>query len=151
LFQFKRDDQEAMWYNLSNAENNIWFKLIRVNKNNCLLTLFLTSFFLVAVSKGQTDYSNMDNWAFHPNKPGTLSDGFNLNIVVIDENLSTTSIVQVTNNSMKVWMYSISQGRFSIPKIWKASKASIDGGKLLESKEMISVLYSKLKPQRTLQ
>jgi len=52
---------------------------------------------------------------------------------------------------MKVWMYSISQGRFSIPKIWKASKASIDGGKLLESKEMISVLYSKLKPQRTLQ
>jgi len=138
-----------MWYNLSNAENNIWFKLIMVNKNNCLLTLFL-SFFLVSVSKGQTDYSNMDNWAFHPNKPGTLIDGFNLNIAVIDENLSTTSIVQVTNNAIKVLMYSISQNRFSIPKIWKASKASVDGGKLLESKEMISVLHSKLKPQRTL-
>ena len=92
----------------------------------------------------------MDNWAFHPNKPGTLIDGFNLNIAVIDENLSTTSIVQVTNNAIKVYMYSISQGRFSIPEIWKASKASVDGGKLLESKEMISVLYSKLKPQRTL-
>lgn len=44
-----------------------------------------------------------------------------------------------------LWMYSVSQGKFSITKLWKANKASIDGGKLIESKEIIIDLYNKLK------
>lgn len=48
----------------------------------------------------QLDYSNMTNWAFHPSKLGTLIDGFNLNIAVIDENLNTTSVISNTNNAM---------------------------------------------------
>ena len=43
-----------------------------------------------------------------------------------------------------LWMYSVSQGKFSIPKLWIASKASIEGGKLIESKETIIDLRNKL-------
>ena len=43
-----------------------------------------------------------------------------------------------------LWMYSISQGYFSIPKIWTANKASIEGGKLIERKEIINDLHRKL-------
>lgn len=43
-----------------------------------------------------------------------------------------------------IWMYSVSQGRFSIPKIWKAKKASISGYKLVESKDVIEGLYKKM-------
>ncbi|MCZ8197590.1 MAG: DUF3089 domain-containing protein [Flavobacterium sp.] len=42
----------------------------------------------------------MSNWAFHPNKTGTLLDGFNIDIAVIDKNLNTTTVIQNTNNSM---------------------------------------------------
>ncbi|HQT22501.1 MAG: hypothetical protein B7X86_16260 [Sphingobacteriales bacterium 17-39-43] len=42
------------------------------------------------------------------------------------------------------WMYSVAKGHFAIPKLWKANKAQIDGGKLLEKKEMIKLLYEKL-------
>lgn len=34
-----------------------------------------------------TDYSDMANWAYHPNKSGTLIDSYNLDIAVIDEKL----------------------------------------------------------------
>ncbi|SFH98090.1 hypothetical protein [Halpernia frigidisoli] len=44
-----------------------------------------------------------------------------------------------------IWMYSISRGKFSIPKLWKAKKASITGIKLIESKKQIEELYEKLK------
>lgn len=43
-----------------------------------------------------------------------------------------------------IWMYSISQGRFSLPKIWKAKKANISGSKLIENKDIIESLYKKL-------
>ncbi|MEO5947546.1 MAG: hypothetical protein ABIP79_12070 [Chitinophagaceae bacterium] len=43
-----------------------------------------------------------------------------------------------------IWMYSISQGHFSIPKIWTANKASIEGLKLAENKDMIFELHRKL-------
>ncbi|MBK9254718.1 MAG: hypothetical protein IPM42_04460 [Saprospiraceae bacterium] len=43
-----------------------------------------------------------------------------------------------------VWMYSVSQGRFSVPKIWDVKKASISGGKLLERKDVIEGLYKKM-------
>lgn len=43
-----------------------------------------------------------------------------------------------------IWMYSISQGHFSMPKIWTAKKASIEGGKLVENKEIIKELHTKM-------
>ena len=46
------------------------------------------------------------------------------------------------------WMYSLSQGKLSIPKIWNAQKASITGIKLVESKNRLEVLYDKMKIQR---
>lgn len=48
----------------------------------------------------QLDYNNMDNWAFHPAKSGTLIDGYNLDIAVVDKDLNTTSTIPTVNNSM---------------------------------------------------
>ncbi len=47
------------------------------------------------------------------------------------------------------WMYSLSQGKLSIPKIWNAKKASISGAKLIESKKVIEELYHKMKRKST--
>jgi hypothetical protein len=47
------------------------------------------------------------------------------------------------------WMYSLSQGKFSIPKIWNAKKAKISGAKLIESKKLIEELYEKLRRKTT--
>ncbi|MBK7809785.1 MAG: hypothetical protein IPI50_00875 [Saprospiraceae bacterium] len=44
-----------------------------------------------------------------------------------------------------IWMYSLSQGKLSIPKLWNAKKASISGTKLIESKKVIEDLYDKMK------
>ena len=43
-----------------------------------------------------------------------------------------------------VWMYSLSQGKWTIPKVWKAKKVQITGQKLLENKGQLEVLYEKL-------
>jgi hypothetical protein len=43
-----------------------------------------------------------------------------------------------------IWMYSISKGYFSIPKIWIASKASIKGENLVDKKDIIKELHRKL-------
>ncbi len=48
-----------------------------------------------------------------------------------------------------IWMYSFSQGKLSIPKLWKAKKASISGAKLIESKKVIEDLYNKMKRRTT--
>jgi hypothetical protein len=48
-----------------------------------------------------------------------------------------------------IWMYSLSQGRLSIPKLWKANKASISGSKLMESKDAIDGLYIKISSKIT--
>ncbi len=42
------------------------------------------------------------------------------------------------------WMYSLSKGRFSIPKLWNAKKASISGAALIENKAFILELHKKL-------
>ncbi|MFN3137534.1 MAG: DUF3089 domain-containing protein [Allomuricauda sp.] len=47
-----------------------------------------------------TDYSNMDNWAFHPNKTGTLFDDYDLNIAVVGEDLNVETVINNTNNAM---------------------------------------------------
>jgi hypothetical protein len=36
-----------------------------------------------------------------------------------------------------IWMYSLSQGKLTIPKIWNAKKASISGNKLIEGKKLL--------------
>ena len=41
-------------------------------------------------------------------------------------------------------MYSLAQGHFAIPKLWKANKAQIEGVKLVEKKEMIKLLYERM-------
>ena len=47
------------------------------------------------------------------------------------------------------WMYSLSKGKLSIPKLWNAKKASISGAKLVESKKAIEDLYDKMKRRTT--
>lgn len=42
------------------------------------------------------------------------------------------------------WMYSLSQGRLSLPKVWKAKTASISGSKLVERKGLLENLYEKM-------
>ena len=48
-----------------------------------------------------------------------------------------------------LWMYSLSQGKLSIPGIWNAKNAKISGTKLIESKKIIEELYEKLKGKTT--
>ena len=48
-----------------------------------------------------------------------------------------------------LWMYSLSQGKLSIPKIWNAKNAKISGAKLIESKKMIEELHETLKRKTT--
>jgi hypothetical protein len=48
-----------------------------------------------------------------------------------------------------IWMYSLSQGKWTMPKIWNAKKASISGTKLIESKKKIEELYDKMKIKTT--
>ncbi len=44
-----------------------------------------------------------------------------------------------------IWMYSLSQGKFAIPKINIVKKASITGKSLIENKNRIEILYDKIK------
>ena len=43
-----------------------------------------------------------------------------------------------------VWMYSLAQGKWAIPKVWQAKKVQITGQKLEEHKVQLEVLYDKL-------
>jgi hypothetical protein len=47
------------------------------------------------------------------------------------------------------WMYSLAQGKLSVPKVWSAKKAGISGAKLLENKTKIIELYNKLNKKIT--
>ena len=44
-----------------------------------------------------------------------------------------------------LWMYSLSQGKLSVPKIWNAKKAIISGNQLIENKKVIEELFYKMK------
>jgi len=59
------------------------------------------------------------------------------------------SVNLIANFIDLLWMYSLSQGKLSIPKIWNAKNAKISGAKLIESKKMIEELYEKLKRKTT--
>lgn len=43
------------------------------------------------------------------------------------------------------WMYSLSQGKFAIPKVWDAKKAHITGAGLRANKDKIAALYNRMK------
>ena len=43
-----------------------------------------------------------------------------------------------------LWMYSLSQGKWAIPKVWQAKKVQISGQKLVENKAQLEALYDKL-------
>jgi hypothetical protein len=47
------------------------------------------------------------------------------------------------------WMYSLSKGKFSIPKLWNAKKASIMGTQLIENKNQIEELFHKMNLKAT--
>ena len=42
------------------------------------------------------------------------------------------------------WMYSLSRGKVSMPALWDAKKASIQGGELLTQKATLENLYARL-------
>jgi hypothetical protein len=46
------------------------------------------------------------------------------------------------------WMYSLSRGKFSIPSIWDAKKASIKGCALVGQKNNLAALYGKLNTKK---
>lgn len=46
------------------------------------------------------------------------------------------------------WMYSLSRRTFSIPNLWDAKKASIEGGKLMIKKTQLEGLHNKLKAKQ---
>jgi glycosylphosphatidylinositol transamidase (GPIT) subunit GPI8 len=56
-------------------------------KRKIYFLLFFLLGILVSVSNAQTDYTNLNNWAFLLSKSGILTDGFHLDTAAIDENL----------------------------------------------------------------
>lgn len=71
--------------------------------NRKMTYIFYSIIFVITVfgnAGAQTDYSDMANWACHPDKIGTLIDGYNLSIAVIDRDLSTKQRIEVDNNAM---------------------------------------------------
>lgn len=46
------------------------------------------------------------------------------------------------------WMYSLSRGKFSIPSVWDAKKASIQGRALVGQKNILAALYGKLNTKK---
>jgi hypothetical protein len=65
------------------------------------LVVFLIALTSCLSAIAQTNYQQLENWVFHPGKSGTLIDGFNLDIAVVDENLATSSLIKIENNAMK--------------------------------------------------
>lgn len=45
------------------------------------------------------NYADLNNWAFHPNRSGTLLENYNLDIAVIDKNLQVDSTIAIPNNA----------------------------------------------------
>jgi hypothetical protein len=43
-----------------------------------------------------------------------------------------------------LWMYSLAQGKWAIPKVWQAKKVQITGLKLVENKGHLEALFDKL-------
>ncbi|GAA3654788.1 DUF3089 domain-containing protein [Flavivirga jejuensis] len=79
------------------------------------LWTFLLLFFILSCSSDQEeqkpepnvieipistiDYNSLTNWYFHPNQPFNFLKNYDLDIAVIDENLSISSNIEVSNNA----------------------------------------------------
>ena len=48
---------------------------------------------------GQTDYNELSNWYYHPDKTFNFIENYELDIAVINKNLEIDSIIQVENNA----------------------------------------------------
>lgn len=48
-----------------------------------------------------------------------------------------------------LWMYSLAQGKWAIPKVWKAKKVQITGQQLVEHKSQLVSLYDKLNSKKS--
>lgn len=59
-----------------------------------------TLFILIPyILSAQTDYKQLTNWYYHPDKVFNFIENYDLDIAVIDQNLEIDSIIQVENNS----------------------------------------------------
>lgn len=72
-------------------------KTIFINYSILLILIQIFSFKCSA----QLDYSDLNNWVFHPEKSGTLIDGYNLDIAVVNHKLEVTKTLPIPNNAMK--------------------------------------------------
>jgi len=50
-------------------------------------------------SYAQLDYTNLDNWLLHPDKPSSLLRNYNLDVAVVGPDLSVDSIILIENNA----------------------------------------------------
>lgn len=55
--------------------------------------------FLGNLLQAQTDYSQLSNWHFHPDKFVNILRNYNLDIAVLDKSLAVDSVISITNNS----------------------------------------------------
>ncbi len=53
----------------------------------------------VQLPTSSVNYAQLDNWAFHPLKNGTMLDNYDLDIAVINPNLTINSFIRNTNNA----------------------------------------------------
>lgn len=67
---------------------------------NIVLLFFLIATCNTLFSQVSTDYSQMDNWHFHPNKPGNLLSNYNIDIALVNKDLSIDSVIVNPNNSV---------------------------------------------------
>jgi len=54
---------------------------------------------VVKLPVSTVNYSQMENWAYHPNKTGTIINNYDFDIAVINQNLGIQSIIDIPNNS----------------------------------------------------
>lgn len=66
-------------------------------------------------------------FGFEPEKP---SIAYRINLMV--------NFIELT------WMYSLAKGAYSIPQVWKARKAKVNGSKLISKKGLIIELHAKM-------
>lgn len=69
-------------------------------KHDAKMQKSLLLFLLIGnVLNAQTDYSQLTNWYFHPDKLINIVEIYDLDIAVIDKNLNVDSIIEIENNA----------------------------------------------------
>lgn len=60
-----------------------------------LLLILVIPYLMLA----QTDYNQMTNWYYHPNRAFNFIENYNLDIALVNRDLEVDSIIQITNNA----------------------------------------------------